>query len=129
MNLARMCACLVMLPFAYGQADPKALLLRSIENYERDWRAGMQWGYTQTDVTRTDGTNEVEVSEVIPLEGTPYERLISKDGRPLTPEEQRKEDQKLEKAARERARESPEERAERIRKYETERSFLKDLPN
>ncbi len=118
-----------MLPFAYGQPDPKALLLRSIENYERDWRAGMHWGSTQTDVTRSDGTRAVEVSEVIPLEGTPYERLISKEGRPLTPEEQRKEDQKFQKAERERTRESPEERRERILKYETERSFLKDLPN
>jgi hypothetical protein len=119
----------VLLPSAHGQPDPKALLLQSIQNYERDWRMGMHWGYTQTDVTRTDRTNEVEVSEVIPLEGTPYERLISKDGRPLTPDEQRKEEQKFARAARERRNESPEERRERIRKYETERSFLKDLPN
>jgi hypothetical protein len=132
MNLVRRCVWKALLPvlsFGYGQQpDPQALLVQSIANYERDWRAGMHWGYTQTDVTRTDGTNEVDVSEVIPLEGTPYERMISKDGRPLTPEEQRKEDQKFEKAARERRHESAEERRERIRKYETERAFLKDLP-
>jgi hypothetical protein len=128
-NLVCTCVCAAaLLPSAYGQPDPKALLLKSIENYERDWRAGMHWGYTQTDVTRTDGTKEVEVSEVIPLEGTPYERLVGKDGHPLSPEEQRKEEQKFAKVARERQTESPEQRRERIRKYEAERSFLKDLP-
>jgi hypothetical protein len=121
--------CLVVVPIAYGQPDPKALLKQSIENYERDWRAGMHWGYTQTDVTRADGTKEVDVSEVIPLEGTPYERLISKAGHPLTLEEQRREEQKFLRTARERKSESADERRERIRKYETERSFVKDLPN
>jgi hypothetical protein len=104
-------------------------LLQSIHNYDLDWRAGMLWGYTQTDVTRADGTDEVDVSEVVPLEGTPYERLIRKGGRPLTPEELRREDRKFEKAARERKKESPAERAVRIEKYQGERSFLKDLPN
>lgn len=89
----------------------------------------MLWGYTQTEVTRADGTDEVDVSEVVPLEGTPYERLIRKDGQPLTAGERSKEDRKFEKAARERKKESPEERAARIEKYESERSFLKDLPN
>ena len=121
--------CIAALPCAYGQPDSKALLLQSIRNYERDWRAGMLWGYTQTDAIRADGTDEVDVSEVIPLEGTPYERLIRKDGRPLTPEEQSREERKYEKAALERKKESPAKRAARIEKYENERSFLKDLPN
>ena len=109
--------------------DAKTLMVQSIETYERDWRAGMHWGYSETDVTTSDGKKEVDVSEVIPLEGTPYERLVSKDARPLTPEEQRKEDEKYRKAVKERQNETPEERAARIKKYESERSFLKDLPN
>jgi hypothetical protein len=120
---------LILLPLAYGQPDPKALLLESIANYQRDWRAGMQWACTQTDVSRSDGSNKVDVYEVIPLEGTPYDKLVEKNGRPLTPEERRREDQKFEKAARERENESPGEREERIRKYQDERSFLKDIPN
>jgi hypothetical protein len=111
------------------QPDSKALVLQSVRNYERDWRAGMLWGYTQTDVTRADGAQEVDVSEVIPLEGTPYERLILRNGKPLTAAEKSKEDRKYEKAARERKNESPAKRAARIEKYESERSFLKDLPN
>ena len=120
---------LSVLPLAYGQAYPKALLIQSIANYERDWRSGMNWACTETDVTRADGVNKADVYEVTPLDGTPYDRLLEKDGRLLTPEERRREDEKFEKAARDREKESPDEREERIRKYEDQRSFLRDIPN
>jgi len=89
----------------------------------------MSWACTQTDVTRSDGANKADVYEVIPLSGTPYDKLVEKDGRPLTPAERRREDEKFEKAAREREKESSEERRERVRKYEDQRSFLSDIPN
>ena len=89
----------------------------------------MTWAYTETDVSRKDGKKEVVVSEVIPLEGTPFDRVISKDGKPLSPEEKRKEDEKFAREAQKRKSETPAERQARIRKYENERSFLKDLPN
>ena len=111
------------------QPDAKALILKSIENYDRDWRGAMHWGYLQKDVTHNGDTTTVEISEVIPLAGTPYERLTGKDGKPLSEEEKRKEDEKYQKALRERQNETPAQRQARIRKYENERSFLKDLPN
>lgn len=89
----------------------------------------MRWGYTQTDVVHNGDETTVELSEVMPLEGTPYERLIAKNGHPLTDAEKRKEDEKFRKALRERQSESPSERKARIQKYENERSFLKDLPS
>jgi hypothetical protein len=111
------------------QPDPKEIVRRSIENYERDWRAARNtFTYTQKDVTEADGKRTVEVSEVIPLDGTPYERLISKDGRPISPEEQRKEQKKYEHTLRQRQKETPAERRERIRKYERERDFVKEIP-
>jgi hypothetical protein len=113
---------------AAAQPDVKALIRQSVENYDRAWRAGMQWGHLQEDVTCSDGKKEIEVSEVIPLEGTPYERLISKNGQPLSADERRKEDQKYEKALRQRKAESPEERRARLDKYEKERGFIRELP-
>ena len=113
---------------AFAQPDPKVLIRRSVENYERDWHAATRWGYTQTDVTRADGTNEVDVSEVFPLEGTPYERLIRKGGRALSSDEQRKEDEKYRKAVRQRQAETPAERAGRIDKYEQQRAFIREIP-
>jgi hypothetical protein len=110
------------------QPDVKALIRKSVENYERDWRTGMRWSYTQTDLTRSEGGKEVEVVEVLPIEGTPYDHLVSKDGKPLSAEEKRKEDQKYEKVVRQRRAESPAERRARIEKYESDRAFLREIP-
>jgi len=108
--------------------DAEELIRESIRNYDKAWRSGMKWSYTQTDVTYSDGKREVDVSSVIPLEGTPYERLISKNGRALSPEEQRKEDEKYDRELKRRQQESPSERMARVHKYEKERSFLVDIP-
>ena len=52
----------------------------------------MNWScITRADVTQVDGGKEVSVTEVIPLEGTPYDRVILRNGEPLDPTEQRKE--------------------------------------
>jgi hypothetical protein len=117
-------------PVAFAQQpDPKQLIRESIQNYEKAWRAGMKWSYTQTDVTCVDGKSQVDLSSVGPLDGTPYERLLSRNGRALSPDEQRKEDEKYDKELRRRRNETPGEREARIHKYEKERSFLVDVPN
>jgi hypothetical protein len=114
---------------AYCQVDAKALVRQSIQNYQRDWReARTSLVYTQTDTTMADDTKDTEVSEIIPLCGTPYERLIRKDGNALTDAEQRKEDRKFRRAERQRKNETPSEREARIRKYESERAFVNDIP-
>jgi hypothetical protein len=113
---------------AWGQADPNEIVRKSIENCEKDWRASMSWAWTQTDVSLSEEKKEASVSEMVPLEGTPFERLITKDGHRLTPEEQRKEDRKFEKAMHQRENESAAEREARIRKYESERAFIRDIP-
>jgi hypothetical protein len=114
---------------AFCQVDPKALVDQSIRNYDRDWRAAMSWTSTETDITNTDGTKQVDVREVIPLAGTPYDRLILKNGRPLTPSERRREDRKYGRAVRQRQEETLSEREARIRKYEEQRAFINDIPN
>ena len=112
----------------WGQVDPNDIVRKSIENCERDWRASMSWAWTQTDISMADSKKEVTVTEMVPLAGTPFERLIMKDGHPLTPEERRKEDRKFEKALSQRENEPASEREARIRKYENERAFIKDIP-
>ncbi len=119
----------LLAPAAFGQIDPTAIVRQSIQNYERDWREAMTWEYQQTDVMRQGATKEINVAEVAPLGGTPYERLVMKDGQKLSPEQQKKEDRKYEKAQRQRDGETPQERLERIQKYEAERAFIKDIPN
>lgn len=89
----------------------------------------MSWASTETDITKSDDTKEVVVSEVVPLGGTPYDRRMLKNGHPLTPADQRKEDRKYERARRQREEETPSEREARIRKYEEQRAFVNDVPN
>jgi hypothetical protein len=105
-----------------------ALVKQSIANHDRVWREQTQWRYKQIETTYSGGEKHVETSEVIPLFGTPYDRLIAKDGHPLSPEEQKIEEQKFEKAFEKRQKESPAERAARIKKYQGHWSFLADLP-
>jgi hypothetical protein len=115
---------------AQGQVDPKALVSESIRNYQRDWQAiRTNWASTESDITEADGTKQANVSEVIPVAGTPYDRLILKNGHPLTPAEQRREDRKFERALRQREQEAPSEREARIRKYDQERALVTDIPN
>jgi len=127
---AAIAAFLFSIPAAFAQTpDANTLIRESIQNYDKAWRAGMRWSYMQTDVTCSGGVKEVDVSSVIPLEGTPYERLITKNGHALSAEEQRKEDEKYDKELHKRQSESAEARAARISKYEKERAFLVDIPN
>jgi hypothetical protein len=118
------------IPVAFAQQpDPKELIRESIQNYEKAWRTGMKWSYTQTDVTCVDGKNQVDLSSITPLDGTPYERLIGRNGQPLSTSEQRREDEKYDKELHRRQNETAAERQARIHKYEKERSFLADVPN
>ena len=89
--MRRVCQVAIVLiaaaPAVAQPPDVRTIVRQSIQNYDKSWRAAMQWSYTQTDVTYADGKREVDVSSVIPLEGTPYERLLTKDGRALTPDD------------------------------------------
>jgi hypothetical protein len=120
-----------LVSMAWGQVDIQQIVRESIGNYGHDWREAMNWAWTQTDVTASGETAlapEIEVSEIAPLEGTPYERLIRKNGSPLGPAKQRREDRKYLKTLKERENESPSERAVRIRRYESDRAFIGDIP-
>ena len=87
--------------------------------------AQLRYTYTTTDDDKAKGT---EVTRTFIIDGTPYERLISRNGHPLSPERERREEEKFQKAVRERAEESPEQRRKRLLKYENERRFLEEVP-
>lgn len=113
---------------AWGHDDPQAIVRESVVNCERDWRTSANWAWTQTDVSVSEDKKDVSVSEVLPVGGTPYERLIAKDGHPLSPEDQRREKRKFEKTVNQRENEAQSDREARIRKYDNERAFLQDIP-
>jgi hypothetical protein len=62
-------------------------------------------------VKRTESVTE----EVLILYGRRYARLVARDGRPLSPDQERKEREKMDKEVARRARESPEQKEKRAR--------------
>lgn len=71
---------LALVSTAWGQVDIQQIVRESIENYGHVWREEMNWVWIQTDVTASDDTNGTDVFEIAPIKGTPYERLIRKNG-------------------------------------------------
>ncbi len=119
----------ILLGRPLGEPDARELVRKSLDNYQRDWRAAVNYTYTQRDVEMKSGAKSITVNQVVTIEGTPYERLIEKDGRPLTPAEESKEKEKYEKTLAERSHESPAERQKRIADYQKQRGFLKEVPD
>jgi hypothetical protein len=56
------------------------------------------------------------------IDGSPYHRIIAQDGKPLAAAVAKEEDQKLQREIQRRDKESPRERAQRLRKYTEDRN-------
>ena len=67
------------------------------------------------------------------LDGEPYRRMLERNGQPLSPAEQRKEQEKLDKNVARLAHETPEQKQQRLAEYEKrrrkEREFLREIPD
>jgi hypothetical protein len=120
-------------------ADPREIVRKAVELNTRDTQLTNDYNYLQREETREldrGGKPRVrkdETWDVIPLEGSPYKRLVSRDGRPLSSAEQELEDQKLRAAAEERRHETPEQRAHRLEEWrhrqDRQRQPLRELPD
>jgi hypothetical protein len=120
-------------------ADPREIVRRAVESNARDTQLTKEYNYLQREETRElDRSGKVRVQkdetwDVIPLEGSPYKRLLSRDGRPLSPAEKELEDQKVRAATEERRKETPEQRAHRLEEWrhrqDRQRQPLRELPD
>jgi hypothetical protein len=75
---------------------------------------------------------KIETWDVTLLEGSPYRRLVARDDKPLPPDEQKKEEEKLRKSNEERSKETEEQRRQRIaetnrKRDERQREPMKEL--
>jgi hypothetical protein len=120
-----LCLLLVGSAALVASENPREVVSRAIENYQRDAQAALQYTYTEVEKIPNKG---VETSRIIPLDGTPYERLIRKNGQPLSAEEEKKEQAKYEKTVYQRTHETAAQRAKRLRKYREDREFLREVP-
>jgi hypothetical protein len=111
--------------------DIRQIVESSIAATERHWRARLRYNYVERDEDRRldlDGhvkSEDVDVSRTILVNGVPFEQLLERNGRPPSAEEERKQQEKLEKLKHE----TPEQRAERIRKQaEEDTSIVREVP-
>lgn len=100
-----------------AQNDVVTIIQKSVEANNRDWDADPSFDYFESDRS-PDGTRTYEVTNVL---GSPYERLIEINGKPLSARQRDEEQKKFDAMLSQRRSESTEQRAQRIAKYEAGR--------
>jgi len=95
------------------ELGPKEIIQRSAEVNRRDWDAAPDYDYF---LRERDG-EKIKTYEEIMLAGSRYERLVAVDDKPLSPEDEAKEQRRFQKAVAQRQQESPSEREQRIGAY------------
>ena len=119
--------------------DAREIVRKSVELDQADWasherlhvdRAGNR---SRSGFGRPRQISKADQWETVVLYGEPHRRMLERDGKPLSAEDQRKEQVKLDKAVAKLEHESPEQRARREAEYEKEREkdreFLRDVPD
>jgi hypothetical protein len=133
--------CLVMLwraSTALAQ-DPREVVRKSVELDQDNWARRADYTWNAEDRERHfDSHNRLtaehqEAWETLVLDGEPYRRMLQRDFRPLPAEEQKKEQEKLDRIAAKLDKESAAERerkaAEREKERQQERKFLLEVPD
>jgi hypothetical protein len=125
--------------FAAPAQDAREIVRRSVELDRNNWikRADYTWvGHSRErhfDAHDRVTSDRQESWEILILDGLPFTRLLSRNGKPLPPDEQRKQQQKLDKDTAKLASETPEEKQKRAADFEKsrrrERAFLLEIPD
>ncbi|MGH9687185.1 MAG: hypothetical protein ACRD5K_08855 [Candidatus Acidiferrales bacterium] len=116
------CAVLVFLAIglhSHKQPDAQTIIERSVQANKADWAAFPKYEFDETDYDSGGHTRTYHVTMIL---GSPYERLIRINGKPLLPQQQASERQKFQHAVRSRRNETSEERARRVGSYERDRA-------
>ena len=98
--------------------DVQQIIQRSVAANQADFKAAVNFNWKERD-------NDGKVSktyQVTMIEGTPYNRLLAVNGKPLSKAQEAEELRKQQQTAAERRAESPEQRRKRIEKFEKERT-------
>lgn len=106
--------------------DVRKIVESSIAATQRHWQARLHYIYMERNEDRRrdlEGRVKSEVigvSRTILVNGVPFEQLVERNGRPPSAEEERKQKERLDKLKRE----TPDQRAERLRRQADENSAL-----
>jgi len=128
----RLLLLLATLGVAYGaNLDPKEIVRRSLSLEQENGSLLDDFVFLESVETRKlrdDGSvrsSESKTHEIMMIEGSPYRRLVARDGTPIPREERRQQEESLQKALEARRNESAQDRAKRIEQYEKRRDRYK----
>lgn len=101
-----------------GEPSVQEIIQKSVAVNEADFRATINYNWTEVN---RNGKSSKKFRVTI-IEGTPYYRLIELNGNPLTSAQQEQEKKKEQEVIARRRSETPQQRKQRIDKYESERN-------
>jgi hypothetical protein len=117
--------------------DAREIVRKSVELDQTNWLRMKDYTWIATETERQldskGGVKSEETNswETLVLYGEPHRRTLERDGKPLPPDEQRKQQAKLDKAVAKLERETPEQRQRRLAEYdknrEKDRDFLREV--
>jgi hypothetical protein len=111
---------LAVIPALAVAQDPRDLVRRAIELDHRNAELSRNYTFLQRNqVKEFDGGGKLKRSDlrtwdVTLLEGSPYRRLVMRNDQPISPEEQKTEQEKLQASIEQRRKETDEQRDRRI---------------
>jgi hypothetical protein len=135
--MSRFCSTIfftLMLLHALRGQDAAGILRRSVELDAEDNERLKDYTYLQVvDTTAWRGgkptETDSETSEITMLAGRPYTRVISRNGKPLSPKDEQKERQKMDREFARRRNESPADKAKQEKERAADRKFLLQVPD
>ncbi len=99
--------------------DARTIIKRSVGANEKDYRAAPRFSYYKR--VLDSGAHTFKTYHVFMMEGSPYECMVAVNDKPLSPEQQKEEQKKLDQTFSRRQNESKQDRKERVSKYQDER--------
>ena len=128
----------VLVPKVWAQ-EARDIVKKSVELDQSNWQRMKDYTWTARQTERTLDSRgglksqKTEEWETVVIYGEPVHRMLQRDGKPLPAVEQRKEQERLDRAVAKRANETPEQRAHREAEYEKQREkdreFLREVPD
>ena len=131
----RILALIVCLPAILAAQDPREIVRRGVETDSKNVEIARNYTYFQRlEMRILDGSGKVKNTQtqtwdVTFLEGSLYQCLVARNDKPLSPKEEKKEEDKLSKMLEQRRKETPEQRQHRIADSERHHDPMKELPD
>lgn len=136
---AATCVLFVAAASSLAAQDAREIVRRAVDRDRQNRADARDYTYLQRqDVRELDRAGQVksrriETWDITLLEGSPYRRLVARNDRPLAPEEQKAEDERLRVSDEQRQKETSDQRARRLadwqRRLDRQHDAVKEVPD